>query len=87
MHSRVWGPRKVLTLRGGQGGHIVHRLHAVTHKIVEIDCLTREGWRLDGCTLFVFQRMRRRRLIGCAVGQPYRMTRAGLAAVRSQLDQ
>lgn len=69
------------------GGRIVHRRDSQTGKIAEIDCLTREGWRLGDCSLSVFQRLRRRRLIASQGGGPYRITREGLAAVRAQLDQ
>lgn len=68
-----------------QGGAIHHRKNEAGH-IVEIDCLNRDGWRLDDCTLSVFQRLRRRRLISSQNGGPYRITREGLAAVRAQLD-
>lgn len=68
-----------------QGGRIIHRKNDVGH-IVEIDCLNRDGWRLDDCTLSVFQRLRRRRFIMSENGGPYRITRAGLDAVRAQLD-
>ncbi len=68
-----------------QGGKIAH------HKddrgdIVEIDCLNRDGWRLDDCTLTVFRKLKRRGFIMSRNGQPYRITRAGLDAVRAQLD-
>jgi uncharacterized protein YjhX (UPF0386 family) len=69
-----------------QGGAIHHRKDWQGH-IVEIDCLNRDGWRLDDCTLAVFQRLRRRRFIMSENGGPYRITREGLAAVRAQLDQ
>ncbi len=69
-----------------QGGRIVHRRDAETGKIVEVDCFTREGWRLSDCRMGVFKRLKRRRLIGSQSGAPYRITRAGLAAVRAQLD-
>ena len=68
-----------------QGGKI---LHHKDHRgdIVEIDCLSREGWRLDDCTLEVFRKLRRRGFIASKDGGPYRITRDGLAAVRAQLD-
>jgi hypothetical protein len=69
-----------------QGGRIVHRRDPETGKIVEVDCFNRDGWRLDDCKLGVFRRLKRRRLIGSRSGAPYRITREGLAAVRSQLD-
>jgi uncharacterized protein YjhX (UPF0386 family) len=70
-----------------QGGRIVHRRDPATGKIVEVDCFTREGWRLSDCRMGVFQRLRRRQLIASAGGAPYRITRHGLAAVRAQPDQ
>ena len=68
-----------------QGGRINH------HKddrgdITAVDCITRDGWKLADCTLGVFRRLKRRRLIRSESGAPYRITREGLAAVRSQLD-
>jgi uncharacterized protein YjhX (UPF0386 family) len=48
--------------------------------------MNRDGWRLDDCTLSVFQKLRRKRLIASAGGAPYRITREGLRAVRGQLD-
>jgi uncharacterized protein len=74
-------------LRGGLGGRIVHRRDKQTGKIVAIDCFTREGFVLADCSLGVFNRLKRRRLIASQDGQPYRITRFGLAAVRPQLDQ
>lgn len=68
-----------------QGGRIVH-IRDDGGRIVAADCLTRDGWRLADCTLGVFGRLRRRRLIVSHGGQPYRITRDGLAAVRGQLD-
>lgn len=68
-----------------QGGAIHHRKD---HQgdIVEIDCINRDGWRLDDCTMPIFQRLRRRGFIMSREGGPYRITRDGLAAVRAQLD-
>jgi len=68
-----------------RGGRIEH------HKddrgdIIAVDCITREGWRLADCTLPVFRKLRKRRLIRSEEGGPYRVTREGLAAVRAQLD-
>ena len=68
-----------------QGGRIEHRRDA-RGRIAAVDCLNRDGWRLDDCTLGVFAKLRKRRLIASSDGQPYRITRAGLAAVRGQLD-
>jgi uncharacterized protein YjhX (UPF0386 family) len=68
-----------------QGGRIEFRKDD-KGDIVEIDCLNRDGWRLDDCTLIVFRKLRRRRLIRSQDGGPYRITREGLAAVRPHLD-
>ncbi len=69
------------------GGRIVHRRDTTTGKIVEVDCFTREGLRLADCTELIFRRLKRRGLIASQGGQPYRISRLGLASVRSQLDQ
>eukprot|EP01035_Chromulina_nebulosa_P034549 gene34549-46364_t len=55
-------------------------------RIVAVDCFTRDGHVLSDCTLGLFHRLRRRKLIASAGGGPYRATRLGLCAVRSQLD-
>lgn len=68
-----------------QGGRIEFRKND-KGDIVEIDCFNRDGWRLEDCTLAVFRKLRRRRLIRSRDGSPYRITREGLAAVRPQLD-
>jgi uncharacterized protein YjhX (UPF0386 family) len=68
-----------------QGGSIRYRRDA-HGKVIEVDCCNRDGFRLADCNLSVFERLRKRRLIRSREGQPYRITREGLAAVRSQLD-
>jgi len=55
-------------------------------RVCTVDCFNRDGFRLADCTLPVFTRLRRRRLIRSQGGQPYRITRSGLLAVRAQLD-
>ena len=68
-----------------QGGRIEYR-RAPGGRVVAVDCLNRDGWRLDDCTLGTFARLRKRRLVASNGSQPYRITREGLAAVRGQLD-
>jgi uncharacterized protein len=68
-----------------QGGKIAH-FKDDRGDIVEVDCLNREGWRLEDCTLDVFRRLKRRGFIMSREGGPYRITREGLLAVRAQLD-
>lgn len=54
--------------------------------IVEVDCWTREGWRLGDCTVAVFKSLKQRRLIMSRDGGPYLITREGLIRLRSQGD-
>jgi hypothetical protein len=68
-----------------QGGAIRHRRDA-GGRVVEARCLTREGYGLTDGTLAVFHRLKRRGFIASHGGAPYRITRAGLRAVRAQLD-
>lgn len=69
-----------------QGGRIVHRRDEETSRIVAVDCFTRDGYVLADCTVPLFRKLTRRRLIASLEGGPYRVTRLGLAAVRAQLD-
>lgn len=69
-----------------QGGCIRHLRDEASGRIVEADCFSRDGYRLADCTLSVFRRLKRRGLIASQGGQPYRITRLGLSAVRAQLD-
>lgn len=55
-------------------------------KIVAVNCATREGWSLADCTLSVFKKLKRKRLIASSQSAPYRITLAGRMSVRSQLD-
>ena len=66
------------------GGRINHSRNGT--KVDAILCVTRDGLILADCTLGVFQRLRRKRLIESRAGSPYRISRRGLAAVRAQLD-
>ncbi len=55
-------------------------------KIVAVHCATREGWTLEDCTLAVFQRLKKRRLVASACGAPYRITYEGRLSVSAQPD-
>jgi len=68
-----------------QGGRIVHRRDD-TGRIAAADCFTRDGHVLTDCTVALFRKLKRRGLIASIGGQPYRITRDGLIAVRAQLD-
>ena len=67
-----------------QGGVIRHEQQK--GRVLAVDCVTREGWTLADCTLAVFRKLRRRRLIASRNGGPYRISPEGLKAVRAQLD-
>jgi uncharacterized protein YjhX (UPF0386 family) len=66
------------------GGRIDHSRNGT--KIDEVLCVSRDGLILTDCTLSVFQRLRRKRLIASESGAPYRITRLGRLSVRAQLD-
>lgn len=68
-----------------QGGMIRHRRDE-SGQIVEALCFTREGFVLAQTDLSLFNRLRRRGFIASHGGAPYRITQAGLGAVRAQLD-
>jgi uncharacterized protein YjhX (UPF0386 family) len=68
-----------------QGGRIAYEKDE-RGKIIEVMCVTRDGWVLSDCTLGIFQKLRKRGLIASRASQPYQITREGLGAVRAQLD-
>ena len=51
------------------GGRIHHRRDD-EGRIVAVDCLSRDGWRLADCTPSLFRKLKRRRLIGSTGGSP-----------------
>ena len=67
------------------GGRILHQRGA-GNKIIAVTCVTREGSILTDCTLAVFNRLRRKRLIESRSGYPYRLSQLGRLTVRPQLD-
>jgi uncharacterized protein YjhX (UPF0386 family) len=68
-----------------QGGRIYVERN-VKGAIVAAECISRDGWVLSDCDLLVFKSLKQKRLIASQGGQPYRITREGLANLRSQLD-
>ena len=68
-------------------GGAIHHSRFDNGKIRAITCFTREGHVLSDCTLDLFKRLHRRRLIQSKNGQPYRASRQGIKAVRAQLNQ
>ncbi len=68
-----------------QGGAITFE-RGQNGKLFAVTCVTREGYVMSSCSLSVVERLRKRRFIRSRCGRPYRVTRAGLEAVRAQLD-
>ncbi|MCR4266473.1 YjhX family toxin [Nitratireductor sp. ZSWI3] len=54
--------------------------------IIELSCMTRDGWSYPGLDLDLFRKIKRKRAIQSRNSGPYRITRRGLELVRSQLD-
>jgi len=67
-----------------QGGRIQHSWN--DNRIIEVDCFSRDGYRLADCTLALFKKLKRRGLIESRGGAPYRISRLGLESVRAQAD-
>lgn len=67
-----------------QGGRI--EIERDSKRIIEVVCLTRDGWRYPGVDLELFRKLKRRKAVSSADGGPYHITRRGLELVRSQLD-
>lgn len=67
------------------GGRIEHQ-RSVRAKIDDILCVTRDGLILSDCSLAIFQRLRRKRLIASEGGGPYRISRLGRLSVRAQVN-
>lgn len=55
-------------------------------RIVSADCITRDGYRLEDCSLAVWRKLKTKRLIVSRNGGPYRVNRHGLSRMRAQLD-
>ncbi|MEM8630189.1 MAG: YjhX family toxin [Pseudomonadota bacterium] len=68
-----------------QGGAI-HVDRLPNGKVGAVRCFTRDGHLLTGCTLALFNRLKKRRFIKSVCGRPYRATRLGLARVNAQQD-
>ncbi|MDG3042946.1 YjhX family toxin [Roseicyclus marinus] len=68
-------------------GGAIHHERGEGGKIRAITCFTRDGHVLTDCSFDLFLRLRKRRFIRSNNGQPYRVSRRGIEAVRAQLDQ
>lgn len=68
-----------------QGGAI-HFERMKNGKVREVTCFTRDGHVLADCSLELFDRLKKRRLIKSVNGRPYRATRLGIRSVNPQYD-
>ena len=55
-------------------------------KIIKVNCTSPEGWSLADCTLAIFLKLKRRRLVYSVNSGPYHITLKGRKSVRAQLD-
>ena len=68
-----------------RGGRIIIERNEKGH-IIDAECWTREGWRLEDCTFEVFKALRRLKVIRSRDGGPYLINRDGLVRLRPQAD-
>ena len=68
-----------------QGGFILQE-RGHNGRITKVDCFTRDGHILTNCTMEVFSKLRRKRLILSKNSRPYQISEKGRRSVRSQLD-
>ena len=68
-------------------GGSIHYERLESGKIDNVTCYTRNGHVLEDCTLAVFQRLLKRRLIRSRNGAPYRVSALGIKSVRAQMNQ
>ena len=68
-----------------RGGYIQH-FRSGTGPVNAVECHTIEGYILPDCSLDVFKKLKSKKLIRSVGGKPYRISGAGLKAVRSQVD-
>ncbi len=67
-----------------QGGRISH--DRCGGKITEVTCITRDGMILANCSLELFLRLRRKRLIASRGGSAYRISERGRRLVAARPD-
>lgn len=68
-----------------QGGIIRHLRDHRGH-IIQVECVTRDGFILANCTLKLFGQLRRKKLIESRSSSPYRISLLGRRSVLAQLD-
>ncbi|MFP3383988.1 MULTISPECIES: YjhX family toxin [Tritonibacter] len=68
-----------------QGGRILYE-RAPNGRVTEVTCVTRDGLILSNCTLEIFRRLKRKRLVESRMSSPYQISEKGRRSVRSQAD-
>ena len=68
-----------------QGG-VIRYERAENGSIRAVSCLTRDGHVLASCTLEIFFRLHRKRLLESKSSSSYRISHKGCLSVRAQLD-
>lgn len=68
-----------------QGGTI-ELIRNDDRKMEKLLLRTREGWVFSGLDIKTFRKLKRKKAIASAGGQPYRITTRGLELVRAQPD-
>ncbi|WP_095588990.1 YjhX family toxin [Actibacterium ureilyticum] len=68
-----------------QGGRILYQ-RGPNGRILDVTCFTRDGHVLANCTLEVFAKLRRKRLVESHASAPYRISEKGRRSVRAQPD-
>ena len=68
-----------------QGGRILYE-RASNGRVTEVTCVTRDGLILSNCTLEIFRRLKRKRLVESRMSSPYQISEKGRRSVRSQAD-
>lgn len=68
-----------------QGGRILYE-RAPNGRVTEVTCVTRDGLILSNCTLEIFCRLKRKRLVESRMSSPYQISEKGRRSVRSQAD-
>lgn len=68
-----------------QGGTI-RALKSETGKLIGVECINRDGWLMEQCTLPLFKKLKSKKAIASSDGRPYRITRRGLELARSEFD-
>jgi uncharacterized protein len=68
-----------------QGG-VVRHFRNDKGRITKVECVTKEGYILANCTIAVFNKLRRKRLIESKASLPYQISDTGRRSVRAQVD-